>query len=123
MLYFQASLRFIATILAWVNTHDPGRTEPVTWEEVLSNVDHNADLGNPDAIEMIVTDYFADRPEWAMSTFRCESGLRPWAYNPAGPYVGIAQVYRGADTVRWNIEQARSIYDRQGPGAWPVCGR
>ena len=124
LLYLEASVRFIATLLLWIAGHDPGRVEPLTWPEVLSNVDHAANHGDPDAARMIFTDYFADRPEWAVRTVACESGGDPWAVNSAGPYHGPWQVLNGAlGDVRWNTEQARSIFDRQGPGAWPHCGR
>src|SRR5688500_5946991 len=124
MLYFEAALRFTTTLLLWIGVHDPGRTEHRTWPEVLSNIDHAANNVDPNAARMIYTDYFADRPAWADATVECESGGDPWAYNAAGPYHGPWQVYRGAlGDVRWNTEQARSIFDRQGPGAWPYCGR
>lgn len=123
-LYSKAAAAVIAHLLTWIGVHDPGRTEPLTWPEVTSNLDHLADdEHNVDAITMIVAAYFEDRPEWALDTFSCESGLYPLAYNRAGPYIGIAQVFNGPWGVRDNMAAARSIFDRQGPGAWPVCGR
>lgn len=108
----------------WIATNDPGRTTELTWEETTSNLDHLADDEHfKPAMEMIVEGYFPDRPNWAHATVTCESGWNPKAYNRSGPYVGLFQVYNGAATVRWNAEQARSIFDRQGWHAWPVCGR
>lgn len=128
MLYLAASLRFIAKLLWWIAAFDPTRTEPLRWGEVLANVDEQANLGDPDAIEMIVTDpgYFGRTErlaQWAMATFRCESGLDPWAVG-AGRYHNIAQVDGGTlGDVRQGVTEALSIYDLQGPGAWPNCGR
>lgn len=124
-LYVQAAIGVIMHLQSWIIHNDPGRTVPLDWPEVTSNLDHLAnDEQNQDAMTMIVTDYFADRPEWAVDTVGCESGWDPWAVNPAGPYHNIWQVYRGTlGDVRQSTIEARSIFDRQGPGAWPVCGR
>lgn len=127
MLYFEAALRFIIEILAWIGVHDPGRIQPLTWEEVLSNIDHNANHGNRNAMQMIITDpgYFGSSEalsRWAVRVVSCESNWDPNAYNPAGPYIGPFQVLNGsAGDVRANTEQALSIYQRQGSGAWPNC--
>jgi hypothetical protein len=126
MLYQEAALAVILHLKQWIATNDPGRTTELSWPEVTSNLDHLADDEKfKPAMVMILTDYFADRPEWAVATAHCETGgtWDPEAYNPAGPYVGLMQVYKGAYTVRWNTEQARSIFDRQGWYAWPNCGR
>ncbi len=67
---------------------------------------------------------------WAKHVLYCESGGNPLAYNPAGPFVGLMQVWLGH---RWTYEQliqpeinlaaAWEIYQRQGKAAWPGCGR
>ncbi len=67
---------------------------------------------------------------WAEHVLYCESGGNPLAYNSAGPYVGLMQVWLGH---RWTYEQlvqpeiniaaAWEIYQRQGAAAWPVCGQ
>lgn len=127
MLYFEASVRFILTLLMWISHHEPERTEPLTWPEAQANIDDAANRGDRDAITMIITDpgYGFD-PEWAVATVDCETGRRwdPWAVNPAGPYNGVWQVYRGTlGDVRQNTIEAASIMARQGRGAWPYCGR
>jgi uncharacterized protein YabE (DUF348 family) len=66
---------------------------------------------------------------------KCESGLNPSAYNPAGPYYGLYQFDQQTWTanggqgspsgksiaeqtaVAWNLYQAR------GAAPWPVCGK
>ena len=66
---------------------------------------------------------------------KCESGLNPGAYNPAGPYYGLYQFDQGT----WNsnggsgspanasvAEQTRvayNLYQARGASPWPVCGR
>jgi soluble lytic murein transglycosylase-like protein len=35
---------------------------------------------------------------WMVSIARCESGLRPTAYNPGGPYIGLFQFLRSTFT-------------------------
>jgi uncharacterized protein YabE (DUF348 family) len=66
---------------------------------------------------------------------KCESGLNPEAYNPAGPYYGLYQFDVG--TWRSNggsglpsdhgvAEQTRvayALYQARGRSPWPVCGR
>lgn len=123
MLYLHAAFAVILHLQTWITHDDPGRTDPLTWPEVTANLDHLAnDEQNQDAITMIVTDYFADRPEWAVAVIECEARRNPWAVNQAGPYHGLFQVYRGTlGDVRQNTVEARSIFDRQGPGAWPNC--
>ena len=66
---------------------------------------------------------------------KCESGLNPAAYNPAGPYYGLYQF----DQSTWNAsggsglpsqasiaEQTRvayNLYQARGRAPWPTCGR
>lgn len=127
MLYFEASVRFILTLLMWITHHEPERTEPLTWPEALANVDDAANRGNRDAIIMIVTDKgYGFDPSWAVATVDCETGgtWDPWAVNPAGPYHNVWQVLNGTlGDVRQSTVEAASIYARQGRGAWPYCGR
>lgn len=62
---------------------------------------------------------------WALSVIYCESGGDPNAYNPAGPYVGLFQIYDPSVSLfdpAANIAAAYAIYQSQGPSAWGVCG-
>ena len=74
---------------------------------------------------------------WANAVVGCESGFRPDALNPAGPYYGLFQIWGGhteeggllahLEPVELydpavNTSGAAIIYAAQGPGAWPVCG-
>ncbi len=76
--------------------------------------------------------------EWAIGVVACESGWRPGVVNPAGPYLGLFQIWIGhlrpggilegmteieLLAAEGNIRAAHSIYKVQGPGAWPRCGR
>jgi hypothetical protein len=67
---------------------------------------------------------------WMISTATCESNLRPDAYNPSGPYVGIFQflpstfaAHGGTDI--WDPVQqseiAASMFAGGDSSAWPVC--
>jgi soluble lytic murein transglycosylase-like protein len=69
-------------------------------------------------------------PGWMISTATCESNLRPDAYNPSGPYVGIFQflpstfaAHGGTDI--WDPVQqseiAASMFAGGDSSAWPVC--
>lgn len=69
---------------------------------------------------------------WLISTAECESGLRPYAYNPAGPYEGVFQflpstfrAHGGTDI--WDPVQQAQIAAAMFAGgdsvAWPVCSR
>jgi uncharacterized protein YabE (DUF348 family) len=66
---------------------------------------------------------------------KCESGLNPSAYNPAGPYYGLYQFDQGTWTANGGAgspsgksiaEQtavAWTLYQARGASPWPVCGR
>lgn len=66
---------------------------------------------------------------------KCESGLNPSAYNPAGPYYGLYQFDQqtwtanggaGSPSGKSIAEQtavAYSLYQARGASPWPVCGR
>jgi len=62
---------------------------------------------------------------WALAVINCESGGDPAAYNPAGPYIGLFQVWGGfGGNLRdpaVNIATAYSLYVSGGPGHWPNC--
>jgi uncharacterized protein YabE (DUF348 family) len=66
---------------------------------------------------------------------KCESGLNPNAYNPAGPYYGLYQFDQqtwtanggaGSPSGKSIAEQtavAYTLYQARGASPWPVCGR
>lgn len=66
---------------------------------------------------------------------RCESGLNPNAYNPAGPYYGLYQFNvgtwqsnggSGTPSGKSIAEQTRvayNLYQARGASPWPTCGR
>ncbi|HEY6747478.1 MAG TPA: ubiquitin-like domain-containing protein [Mycobacteriales bacterium] len=66
---------------------------------------------------------------------KCESGLNPSAYNPAGPYYGLYQFDQqtwtanggaGSPSGKSIAEQtavAYTLYQARGASPWPVCGR
>jgi len=71
-------------------------------------------------------------PSWLINTAACESGYKPYAYNPAGPYDGLFQflpatfrAHGGTDI--WNPTQqaniAASMFSNGESSAWPVCSR
>ncbi|HYA00008.1 MAG TPA: transglycosylase family protein [Candidatus Binatia bacterium] len=69
-------------------------------------------------------------PNWMLRTAECESGLRPDAYNPAGPYYGIFQFLMSTfkahgGTNIWDPTQqatiAASMFASGDSVAWPVC--
>jgi uncharacterized protein YabE (DUF348 family) len=76
----------------------------------------------------------ADDLNWA-ALAQCESGGRPKAINPAGPYYGLyqfsASTWRsvggtGLPSDATPAEQtfrAKKLYARSGAGQWPVCGK
>ena len=123
-LYVQAAMGVITTLQSWIGVHAPERTEPLTWPEVLSNIDHLAnDEHNTDAITMLITDYFAGDDSKAVRVARCESELNPKAYNRAGPYVGLFQIEQGPTDARTNVAQAREMQLARGWQPWPICGK
>ncbi len=63
--------------------------------------------------------------EWALAVIECESGGDPNAYNPAGPYVGLFQVWEGYGGNLYdpavNVAVAWELYQSGGAGHWPHC--
>lgn len=122
--YFTAALALIGKLLLFISLNDPSRTEPLTWPEVTSNIDHMADdEKDRDAVTLLITDYFSDQPAKALRVAECESGLDPGAFNRAGPYIGLYQIENGTTNARGNVEHARAMFVRRGWSPWPVCGR
>jgi soluble lytic murein transglycosylase-like protein len=87
----------------------------------------------PGSIEAIIT-AAAQRhgvdPAWMIRTASCESGLRPNAYNPAGPYIGLFQFLpstfraHGGTNIYDPVQQseiAASMFAAGNSNAWPVC--
>lgn len=71
-------------------------------------------------------------PSWMIRIASCESGLRPNAYNPSGPYYGLFQflmstfkAHGGTNiwdpTQQSNIAAAMLVQDHG--SAWPVCSK
>lgn len=69
-------------------------------------------------------------PAWMISTAACESGLRPNAYNPSGPYDGLFQFLpstfaaHGGTNIWDPVQQsqiAASMFAAGDSSAWPVC--
>lgn len=70
----------------------------------------------------------------ALQVARCESGLDPNAYNPAGPYYGLWQfdvgTWRGVGgdglpsdaSVEEQTRRAWKLRSQRGWAPWPVCG-
>jgi uncharacterized protein YabE (DUF348 family) len=62
---------------------------------------------------------------WALAVISCESGGNSSAYNPAGPYVGLFQIWEGFGGNLWdpavNIAAAYSLYQTGGGSHWPNC--
>lgn len=66
---------------------------------------------------------------------KCESGLNPNAYNPAGPYYGLYQFDQGTwqanggtgtpsgKSIAEQTRVAYNLYQARGASPWPVCGR
>ncbi len=66
---------------------------------------------------------------------RCESGLNPDAYNPAGPYYGLYQFDQGTwqanggtgtplgKSIAEQTRVAYNLYQARGRAPWPTCGR
>lgn len=85
------------------------------------------ELASPDLQELICS--YGWRCSWALSVVGCESTFNPLAYNPAGPYSGLFQVWLGH---RWSREQledpvinvaaAWELYQGRGVAHWPECG-
>ena len=66
---------------------------------------------------------------------KCESGLNPSAYNPAGPYYGLYQFDQqtwtanggagspSGKSIAAQTAVAYTLYQARGASPWPVCGR
>jgi soluble lytic murein transglycosylase-like protein len=86
--------------------------------------------GSVEAIIAAAANAHGVDPNWMIRTAACESGLRPNAYNPSGPYYGLFQflestfrAHGGTDI--WSPYQqsdiAASMFASGRSGAWPVC--
>ena len=71
-------------------------------------------------------------PAYLIRVARCESGLNPRAYNPAGPYIGLFQFlpstfysYGGRDiySAYDQADVAARMFARGLASHWPVCSR
>jgi soluble lytic murein transglycosylase-like protein len=69
---------------------------------------------------------------WLVSIASCESGLRPNAYNPGGPYIGLFQflpstfaAHGGTNIYDPNQQAtiAANMIAHGGASSWPVCSR
>jgi Transglycosylase SLT domain len=69
---------------------------------------------------------------WMVTIASCESGLRPNAYNPAGPYVGLFQflpstfaAHGGTNIYDPNQQAgiAANMLAHGGARSWPVCSK
>jgi len=65
--------------------------------------------------------------EWALAVVDCESTNSPSAYNPAGPYIGLFQVWEkyGGNLYdpEVNVSKAYGLYQSGGSAHWPNCPR
>jgi soluble lytic murein transglycosylase-like protein len=89
----------------------------------------------PGSVAAIITaaaDAHGVDPSWMISTASCESGLRPTAYNPSGPYYGLFQFLmstfqaHGGTNIWDPVQQseiAASMFAAGDSAAWPVCSR
>jgi len=63
--------------------------------------------------------------EYALAVIRCESNGNADSYNPAGPYIGLFQIWHGYGGDLYdpavNIAAAYAIYSRSGWSPWPNC--
>ena len=86
--------------------------------------------GSVEAIIAAAANAHGVDPNWMIRTAACESGLRPNAYNPSGPYYGLFQFlmstfrsHGGTDI--WSPYQqadiAAGMFASGRSGAWPVC--
>lgn len=88
----------------------------------------------PEGVEEYVRYVFGDEADNALAVFRCESGLRPDAYNPSNSNgstdTGIAQINsihgireKWLKNYKINILVAKQLFDEHGHwGPW-VCAR
>jgi soluble lytic murein transglycosylase-like protein len=69
---------------------------------------------------------------WMVAIASCESGMRPNAYNPGGPYIGLYQFLpstfaaHGGTNIYDPTQQANiaaSMLAHGGARSWPVCSR
>lgn len=86
------------------------------------------------SVESIIRSAFGVHGDDAVAIARCESGLNPAAYNPAGPYYGLFQIGAhhaanfqavtgislavGGRQAGPNVQYAKWLFDRSGWGQW-----
>ena len=86
------------------------------------------------AVEAMIRSAFGAQGDNAVAVARCESGLNPTAYNPAGPYYGLFQIgahhasnfqavtgvslAQGGRQAGPNVQYAKWLYDHSGWGQW-----
>jgi hypothetical protein len=86
------------------------------------------------AVEAMIRSAFGAQGDNAVAVARCESGLNPTAYNPAGPYYGLFQIgahhasnfqavtgvslAHGGRQAGPNVQYAKWLYDHSGWGQW-----
>lgn len=62
---------------------------------------------------------------WALAVVACESMNSPTAYNPAGPYLGLFQIWEGYSANLYdpatNVAIAWGLYNEGGAVHWPNC--
>lgn len=129
MFFYKAAIAFIATLLNFISIHTPERTNPLTWEETLSNLYSAANNGDRNAIEMIVFSYFPGQEEEASKIITCESNWNPQIVSQTGD-TGIFQINEvhqrsgalaeGLDLtdVLTNVKIARQLYEGRGWYPW-----
>jgi soluble lytic murein transglycosylase-like protein len=110
-------------------TPKPTPTAPASWGTV-PGVSYAP--GTVAAIIMAAAAQYGVDGNWMVNIAHCESGLRPNAYNPGGPYVGIFQFLpstfaaHGGTNIYDPTQQANiaaNMIAHGGAGAWPVCSR
>jgi hypothetical protein len=85
-------------------------------------------------VESIIRAAFGVHGDDAVAVARCESGLNPSAYNPAGPYYGLFQIgahhassfqavtgvslAQGGRQAGPNVQYAKWLFDQSGWGPW-----
>ena len=57
--------------------------------------------------EEFLRPYFGDNWQSAAAVIQCESSGNPEAYNPAGPFVGLFQIYVGNWGGRYDAEMLK----------------
>lgn len=92
------------------------------------------ETGTDDSVADRIAGAWPGNDRKALQVARCESGLDPNAYNPAGPYYGLWQfdvrTWRGVGgdglpsdaSVEEQTRRAWTLRSQRGWAPWPVCG-